>query len=82
MIIIKFDNHVSQDEAMIRSFSELFNNIRDRGEQCTIMRGRKPAAGSVKERKLSNLKDIMRNLFCLEDDGEVFERDNSQTIMV
>jgi antitoxin (DNA-binding transcriptional repressor) of toxin-antitoxin stability system len=97
MIIIKSDNHISQEEAMIqnitvteavRNFSELLNNIRYRGEEYTIMRGGKPAAtigpaaGSVKERKLSDLKDIMRNLPRLEDDGEAFARDIAQAIMV
>jgi len=62
----------------VRNFSELLNNIRYRGERYTILKGGKPAAtigpaaGSVKERKLSDLKDIMRNLPRLEDDGEAF----------
>jgi antitoxin (DNA-binding transcriptional repressor) of toxin-antitoxin stability system len=98
MIIIKSDNHILQEEAMIqnvtvtdavRNFSELLNNIRYRGDQYTIMRGGKPAAtigpaaGSVKdvkERKLSDLKDIIRNLPRLEDDGEAFARDIAQAI--
>jgi hypothetical protein len=36
----------------------------------------------VRERKLSDLKDIMRNLPSLEDDGEAFARDIAQAIMV
>jgi antitoxin (DNA-binding transcriptional repressor) of toxin-antitoxin stability system len=65
----------------VRNFSELLNNIRYRGELYTILKGGKPAAiigpaaGSVKERKLSDLKDIIRNLPRLEDDRDAFERD-------
>lgn len=65
----------------VRNFSELLNNIRYRGERYTILKGGKPAAtigpvaGSVKERKLSDLKDIMRNLPSLEDDEDAFARD-------
>ncbi len=72
----------------VRNFSELLNNIRYRGEQYTILKGGKPAAtigpaaGSVKERKLSDLKGIMRNLPRLEDDGEAFARDVAQAIMM
>jgi antitoxin (DNA-binding transcriptional repressor) of toxin-antitoxin stability system len=71
----------------VRNFSELLNNIRYQGERYTIMRGGKPAAtigpasGSVKERKLSDLKDIIRNLPRLEDDGEAFARDVAQAVM-
>jgi antitoxin (DNA-binding transcriptional repressor) of toxin-antitoxin stability system len=97
MIIIKSNNHILQEEAMIktitvteavRNFSELLDGIRYRGERYTIMRGGKPAAtigpaaGSVKERKLSDLQDIIRNLPRLEDDGEAFARDIAQAIMV
>jgi hypothetical protein len=48
MIIIKSDNHILQEEAMIqtitatdavRNFSELLNNIRYRGERYTILKG-------------------------------------------
>jgi prevent-host-death family protein len=72
----------------VRNFSELLNNIRYRGDEYTIVRGGKPAAtigpaaGSVKERKLSDLKNIIRNLPRLEDDGEIFERDIAQAVMV
>ena len=72
----------------VRNFSELLNNIRYRGEQYTILKGGKPTAtigpavGSVKERKLSDLKGIIRNLPRLEDDGEAFARDVAQAIMV
>jgi antitoxin (DNA-binding transcriptional repressor) of toxin-antitoxin stability system len=97
MIIIKSDNHILQEEAMIqtitvtaavRNFSELLNNIRYRGEQYTILKGGKPAAtigpaaGSMKERKLSDLRDIIRNLPRLEDDGEAFAKDIAQAITV
>jgi antitoxin (DNA-binding transcriptional repressor) of toxin-antitoxin stability system len=96
MIIIKSD-HILQTEAMIqtitvtdavRNFSELLDSIRYRGERYTILKGGKPAAtigpaaGSVKERKLSDLKEIMRNLPRLEDDGDAFARDIAQAIMV
>lgn len=70
----------------VRNFSELLNSIRYRGEQYTILKGGKPAAiigpaaGTVKERKLSDLKEILRNLPCLEEDGEVFARDIEQAV--
>jgi antitoxin (DNA-binding transcriptional repressor) of toxin-antitoxin stability system len=70
----------------VRNFSELLNNIRYRGGRYTILKGGKPAAtigpaaGSMQERKLSDLKDIIRNLPRLEDDGDVFAKDIAQTI--
>ena len=72
----------------VRKFSELLNRIRYRGERYTILKGGKPVAiigpatGSVKERKLSDLKDIMRNLPRLEDDRDAFARDITQAIAV
>ena len=39
-----------------------------------------PAAGSMQERKLSDLKEIIRNLPRLEDDGDAFARDIAQAI--
>ena len=95
MIIIESDNHILQEETMIqtitvtdavRNFSELLNSIRYRGERYTILKGGKPAAtigpaaGSVKERKLSDLKEIVRNLPRLEEDGDAFARDIAQAI--
>ena len=70
----------------VRNFSELLNNIRYRGERYTILKGGKPAAtigpaaGSLRERKLSDLKDIIRNLPRLEEDGDAFARDIAQAI--
>ena len=70
----------------VRNFSELLNSIRYRGERYTILKGGKPAAtigpaaGSLQERKLSDLKDIIRNLPRLEDDGDAFARDIAQAI--
>ena len=70
----------------VRNFSELLNGIRYRGDQYTIIRGGKPAAiigpaaGGVKERKLSDLKEILRNLPRLEEDGEAFARDIEQAV--
>lgn len=70
----------------VRNFSELLNCIRYRGERYTILKGGKPAAtigpaeGSVKERKLSDLKDIIPNLPRLEDDGDAFARDIAKAI--
>jgi len=72
----------------VRNFSELLNSIRYRGERYTILKGGKPvatigpAAGCVKERKLSDLKDIIRNLPRLEDDRDAFARDITQAIAV
>jgi antitoxin (DNA-binding transcriptional repressor) of toxin-antitoxin stability system len=60
------------------NFSELLNSIRYRGERYTILKRGKPSAtigpaeGSVKERSLSDLKEIIRNITRLED-----ERGNS-----
>jgi antitoxin (DNA-binding transcriptional repressor) of toxin-antitoxin stability system len=97
VIIIKSYNHILQEEAMIqtitatdavRNFSELLNGIRYRGDRYTILKGGKPAAtigpaaGSVKERKLSEIKEILRTLPRLEDDGEAFARDIAQAIGV
>jgi len=72
----------------VRNFSELLNGIRYRGERYIILKGGKPAAtigpavGSVKERKLSDLKEIMLNLPRLEEDGDAFARDIMQAIAV
>ena len=72
----------------VRNFSELLNSIRYRGERYTILKGGKPAAtigpaaGSVKEQKLSDLKEIVRNLPRLEEDGDAFARDVAQAIAV
>ena len=72
----------------VRNFSELLNGIRYRGERYTILKGGKPAAtigpaaGPIKERKLSDLKKIVRNLPRLEDDGDAFTRDITQAIAV
>jgi prevent-host-death family protein len=72
----------------VRNFSELLNSIRYRGERYTILKRGKPSAtigpaeGSVKERKLSDLKEIMRNLPRLEDDGDTFARDIARAIAV
>ena len=72
----------------VRNFSELLNGIRYRGERYTILKGGKPAAtigpaaGSMKERKLSDLKDIVRNLPRLEDDGDALARDIAQAVAV
>ncbi len=70
----------------VRNFSKLLNSIRYRGERYTILKGGKPAAtiepaaGSMQERKLSDLKDIIRNLPRLEDHGDAFARDIAQAI--
>jgi antitoxin (DNA-binding transcriptional repressor) of toxin-antitoxin stability system len=65
----------------VRNFSELLNGIRFRGERYTILKGGKPTAtigpvaASVRERKLSDLKNIVYRLPRLEDDGEIFAQD-------
>jgi antitoxin (DNA-binding transcriptional repressor) of toxin-antitoxin stability system len=70
----------------VRNFSELLNGIRYRGDRYTILKGGKPAAtigpaaGSVKERKLSDLKGIVRALPRLEDDRDAFARDIAQAV--
>jgi antitoxin (DNA-binding transcriptional repressor) of toxin-antitoxin stability system len=93
--IIKSHNHILQEDAMgqtitatnaVRNFSELLNGIRYRGECYTILKGGKPAAiigpaaASVQDRKLSDLKDILRSLPRLEDDGDAFARDIEQAV--
>jgi hypothetical protein len=89
VIIIKSDNHILQEEAMIqtitatdavRNFSELLNGIRYRGDRYTILKGGKPAEGSMRERKLSDLKGIVRTLPRLEDDADAFARDIAQAV--
>jgi len=70
----------------VRNFSELLNNIRYRGDKYTILKGGKPAAtigpvtGSAKEKKLSELKDIMRTLPQLNDDVSDFAKNIEQVI--
>ncbi|MCX5819276.1 MAG: hypothetical protein NT047_05130 [Deltaproteobacteria bacterium] len=70
----------------VRNFSELLNGIRYRGDRYTILKGGKPAAtigptaDSMGERKLSDLKGIVRNLPRLEDDVDAFARDIAQTV--
>jgi antitoxin (DNA-binding transcriptional repressor) of toxin-antitoxin stability system len=70
----------------VRNFSELLNNIRYHGERYTILKGGKPAAiigpaaGFVKARRLADLKEIVRNLPCLEEDAEAFARDIERSV--
>jgi antitoxin (DNA-binding transcriptional repressor) of toxin-antitoxin stability system len=70
----------------VRNFSELLNGIRYRGECYTILKGGTPAAiigpaaASVQDRKLSDLKDILGSLPRLEDDGDAFARDIEQAV--
>lgn len=69
----------------VRNFSELLNCIRYRGERYTILKGGKPAAtigptGLAKERKLSDLKKIVRDLPRLEEDSEAFVKDIEQAV--
>jgi antitoxin (DNA-binding transcriptional repressor) of toxin-antitoxin stability system len=70
----------------VRNFSELLNGIRYRGDRYTILKGGKPtaiigpAAGSVNERKLSDLKGIVLALPRLEDDRDAFARDIAQAV--
>jgi antitoxin (DNA-binding transcriptional repressor) of toxin-antitoxin stability system len=70
----------------VRNFSELLNDIRYRGERYTILKGGKPTAtmgpvtASARERKLSEMKDIVNRLPRLEDDGEIFARDIARSI--
>jgi len=72
----------------VRNFSELLNGIRYRGDRYTILKGGKPAAtigpaaGFVKERKLSEIKEILRTLPRLEDDRDAFARDIAQAVAV
>lgn len=70
----------------VRNFSELLNGIRYRGDRYTILKGGKPAAtiglaaDSMRERKLSDLKGIVRTLPRLEDDVDAFARDIVQAV--
>ena len=72
----------------VRNFSELLNGIRYGGERYTILKRGKPSAtigpaeGSEKERNLSDLKEIIRNIPRLEDDGDAFARDIARAIAV
>jgi len=70
----------------VRNFSELLNGIRYRGDRYTILKGGKPAAtigpaaGSAKERKLSDLKGMVRSLPRLGDDADAFSGDIAQAV--
>ena len=70
----------------VRNFSDLLNSIRYRGEEYTILKGGKPAAtigpaaGPVRERKLSDLKALVGSLPRLEEDGESFAGDIARAV--
>ncbi len=72
----------------VRNFSGLLDCIRYRGERYTILKRGRPMAtigpveGSAKERKLSDLKNIILNLPRLDDDGYAFARDVAQAVAV
>jgi len=79
------NQHITATDA-VRNFSELLNNIRYRGDKYTILKGGKPAAtigpvtGSAKEKRLSELKDIMHSLPQLNDDISDFAKAIKQII--
>lgn len=72
----------------VRNFSELLNNIRYRGERYVILKGGKPAAaigpaaGSLMERRLSDLKGVMGGLPRLGEDEAAFASDIERAIAV
>jgi len=65
----------------VRMFSEIFNSIKYRGEEFTILRGGKPIAVMspvevpVKQRTLGELKEILKSLPELDDEAVRFEDD-------
>jgi antitoxin (DNA-binding transcriptional repressor) of toxin-antitoxin stability system len=71
---------ISATEA-VRKFSEILNSIKYRGDCYTIVRGGKrvasicPVEVSLKERSLSELKALLKNIPRLGVEAERFEKD-------
>jgi prevent-host-death family protein len=76
---------VSATEA-VRTFSDLLNSVKYKGESYTIIRGGKPIAEIVPvgkvvhERRLGDLTAILKNLPSLGDDAESFARDIGEIV--
>jgi prevent-host-death family protein len=70
----------------VRTFSELLNSVKYKGDRFTIVRGGKPAANIVPiesvpaKRTLGELRMLIKNLPSLGEDAERFARDIEKTI--
>ena len=65
----------------VRTFSELLNGVKYRGDRYTILRGGKPVAavvpvgGEIRERNLGELDSVIEALPKLDEDNETFARE-------
>ncbi len=86
MIIIFYREEVNMEKTIsateaVRKFSEILNSIKYRGDCYTIVRGGKKVASicpveiPLKERTLSELKTLLKDIPKLGDEIESFEKD-------
>ncbi len=74
------EKRVSATE-IVRKFSEILNSVKFKGDSYTIVRGGKPVASirpilkSSRDRPLSELKELLKNIPRLGDEAESFEHD-------
>ncbi|MBI3601026.1 MAG: hypothetical protein HY097_10365 [Nitrospinae bacterium] len=72
---------------VVRKFSEILNSIKYRGDHYTIMRGGKPVASispvdtHLKERTLSELRELIKKIPRLGDEAERFEKDLKKIVI-
>ncbi len=70
----------------VRTFSELLNSVKYKGDRFTIVRGGKPAASigpvesGASKRTLGELRVIIKNLPSLGGDAEQFAHDVEEAI--
>jgi prevent-host-death family protein len=70
----------------VRTFSDLLNSVKYKGDRYTIIRGGKPVANIVPfesvpaRRTLGELRMLIKNLPSLGDDAERFAHDIEETI--
>ena len=74
------DKTISATDA-VRTFSEILNSIKYRGDRYTIVRGGKPVAllcpveTPVRERTLAELKALLHHVPRLGEEAERFDKD-------
>jgi prevent-host-death family protein len=72
----------------VRTFSEVLNAVKYKGESFTIIRGGKPVAvmvpaeGAIREKRLRDLRSVLDKLPELGSDADVFARDLEEAIHV
>ena len=72
----------------VRTFSEVLNAVKYKGESFTIIRGGKPVAvmvpaeGAIREKRLRDLRSVLDQLPELGSDAEGFTRDLDDAIRV